>query len=253
VNPQSWNRYTYVLGDPINGNDPAGRGEDDVDLCEEVGLISSPDGTGCYEPFDPPPDPPSETLPSCFDFLSQWFPWFLDTGSDLRLIAMRILNENSFWDRGHNSYQTGAPGSVPPGTQDEVGAPSGPVITWASLQLEDNTLAGVLLNLAQGKNYGYNGGSLQNAANQNGRGFGHANTIVKAAQNESVLGDDCVDIAQAASAAFNMFGSAVPPYYNNWRAALQPGPPTFVRKSGPCDFQINNTIFINYQGESCGQ
>lgn len=23
-NPQSWNRYTYVLGDPINGNDPTG-------------------------------------------------------------------------------------------------------------------------------------------------------------------------------------------------------------------------------------
>ncbi len=76
-NPLSWNRYTYGLNDPINGNDPTGRvdcqayneylrdvgGIDDLGLCGDNGDGSTSGGGGggggfcggSY--FDPSPNP----------------------------------------------------------------------------------------------------------------------------------------------------------------------------------------------------
>jgi RHS repeat-associated protein len=58
--PQSWNRYAYVQGDPINANDPHG-----MDLCIDCFFGDDPDSgsdgdPGCWggDPFSPaPPDP----------------------------------------------------------------------------------------------------------------------------------------------------------------------------------------------------
>ena len=47
MNPQSWNRYAYVLNDPITYNDPAGL----IALCPE-GTRTGPDGRSCV-PDDP--------------------------------------------------------------------------------------------------------------------------------------------------------------------------------------------------------
>src|ERR1039457_5223917 len=38
--PQSWNRYAYVVRDPINSNDPSG-------LCWITGAFTGPSSTGC--------------------------------------------------------------------------------------------------------------------------------------------------------------------------------------------------------------
>src|ERR1039457_2415587 len=38
--PQSWNRYAYVVGDPINSNDPTG-------LCWITGAFTGPSSSGC--------------------------------------------------------------------------------------------------------------------------------------------------------------------------------------------------------------
>jgi RHS repeat-associated protein len=92
-NPLSWNRYTYGLNDPINGNDPTGRvdcqayneylrdvgGIDDLGLCGDNGDGSTSGGGGggagcygtylapnpdpsCYAPV-PPPAPPVSSAP----------------------------------------------------------------------------------------------------------------------------------------------------------------------------------------------
>ena len=64
LKPQSWNRYSYVLGDPINSTDRHGR-ERDCDLDEEDGCDTDPcdnsyDATcsGDPTPRPPTPDPP---------------------------------------------------------------------------------------------------------------------------------------------------------------------------------------------------
>jgi RHS repeat-associated protein len=47
--PQSWNRYTYALGDPIAGNDPSGLDDDDYgneDGCPDGGVCFSGGGGG---------------------------------------------------------------------------------------------------------------------------------------------------------------------------------------------------------------
>jgi len=78
--PQSWNRYGYVLGDPVNGNDP--RGMDFPILCDDYDCLSSWAGLNpcvqiqdalfggsfnCGMPFVPydPPTAPEPPPPSC--------------------------------------------------------------------------------------------------------------------------------------------------------------------------------------------
>ena len=80
--PQSWNRYAYVGGDPINRNDPSGRlyyysngddgadgddgGDGTVDDPYNIGFtITIPvDGTGDPDPGDPAPDDPTPDDPT---------------------------------------------------------------------------------------------------------------------------------------------------------------------------------------------
>jgi RHS repeat-associated protein len=79
--PASWNRYTYAIGDPVNGTDPSGRyacdpddpdcpfdectpgdGDCDPDPCgpqSDIDLAPGPGPSPCEGP--PPPPPPSQS------------------------------------------------------------------------------------------------------------------------------------------------------------------------------------------------
>ncbi len=107
--PGSWNRYAYVIGDPINGKDPIGR-----DTCEADGVFykTCPEdggGGGCvaYDPFSPvpidpttcndpielpiePPPPPPDVVPCSSIFVPQL------TNAPHADVLYRVLNENSY-------------------------------------------------------------------------------------------------------------------------------------------------------------
>jgi RHS repeat-associated protein len=48
TNPQSWNRYLYTIGDPVNGNDPSGLADENPDYCD-----THPNSPACKDPDDP--------------------------------------------------------------------------------------------------------------------------------------------------------------------------------------------------------
>ena len=70
TDPGSWNRYTYVKGDPVNHHDPSGLFDDDGNpgYCDAF-----PDDPECYQPApQPPPSGPAPTGPL--------YTWSLDVG-----------------------------------------------------------------------------------------------------------------------------------------------------------------------------
>lgn len=90
ADPQSWNRYDYTRGDPVNRFDPNGTDDsppsycfDNPDgifdpICNPVGgACVGADGFTpmpspvCQVPAPPPPSTPQEATPSCLDGLSQ--------------------------------------------------------------------------------------------------------------------------------------------------------------------------------------
>ncbi len=77
-NPQSWNRYAYLLNSPLNLIDPTG-------LCGEPDTFTTDPNTGVYTltsyPPCPPPPPPPPSGPSSLALLSLATCPFLATGA----------------------------------------------------------------------------------------------------------------------------------------------------------------------------
>jgi RHS repeat-associated protein len=61
--PQSWNRYPYVPGDPVNKNDPTGLDGDGCDPSEDPTCGCDPSDPSCGGGTSPPP-PPAPGVPS---------------------------------------------------------------------------------------------------------------------------------------------------------------------------------------------
>jgi RHS repeat-associated protein len=273
VTPQSWNRYSYVRGDPANSSDPSGlvmSAKDcieDPEACEAedwgihtgvaiggglggaggalpgwcgvtvaAGLFgTTPVTVPCTGTAAPSPRP---TIPTCADNLNAVSPGWT-SNLNLSTVTWRILNENSFNYLGFNSYQAGN-GPNPMGA-------TGPLINWDTLFNEDIAIASVIVNLANTPTAGKpDYGSIFASAYQNGN-FSNAYRIaIRAFTASDAYTNECFDMIIALTAASLVLtnGSQVPIYYNNWRGVLQDG--TVYPPNG-CQFQINNTKFLNYK------
>jgi RHS repeat-associated protein len=234
ADPQSWNHFMYVLGDPINLYDPMGLYYCDPDMnCDP----------GPPDPCNPPPGqipavacqvpPQVPPPPTCGDMLPPWF-----QTDPINIMVQRVLNENSFFSLGAPSYQAG----------DKPFHPTGPTITWGTLSAEDLALASVIVNLSKTPNSGF--GSLYAAARQNGDFSNEEKILNPNTLDGDYLSNDCTDILEAMTAVESVlyYGSQLPMYYNNWRGALQQTNGTFiVRSPAACQFQIDDTMFINYK------
>jgi RHS repeat-associated protein len=239
-NPTSWNQYAYVKGDPANLMDRQGADDDDPCGDDPEVVPSRPPNPVSACVSDPGPEPPGppQAPQNCIQTLDPSF----TSNYTVYIMTMRIINENSFWSLGSKSYENG----------DKAGHPTGPTITWASLALEDQAIASVIMNLANTPYSGY--GSVAAAAYQNGD-FGNANKI---ASLSTLYGDpnspDCWDI-QIASADAATFLNGQPPdyftlpmYYNQWRGTLQGN--RVVSATG-CMIRINDSIFLNGNNQPC--
>jgi RHS repeat-associated protein len=93
--PQSWNRYAYVEGDPVNGNDPTGMFNLPRDYCEEYpndpdcycfpgGPNPNVSGFGLMGCGGPAPDPePAPAPPKCPDNIRNFFDTLTPIASSL--------------------------------------------------------------------------------------------------------------------------------------------------------------------------
>jgi RHS repeat-associated protein len=127
--PQSWNRYAYTRGDPVNGNDPSGRATCLVDGLESecgdvcsglqtglyligtgsadgntgmtipcgdfgigIGLILLPGGVGVDPPPKPPSPPPPDPRVLCEALEAAYLTGYLSShGSPLAAYALEIV------------------------------------------------------------------------------------------------------------------------------------------------------------------
>jgi RHS repeat-associated protein len=154
--PATWNKYAYVVGDPVNFYDPHGLNVANPGYCPPeysscydpgggsegegggegpggggscsvaagMGVVPVPDPT-CY--VEPPPPPPAPVAkPSC------WTGGALN--DDEYWGSSVILGENSWYLLGHASYQAG----------DSRGTPTGPVIDRPTVLSEDFAFASSL-------------------------------------------------------------------------------------------------------------
>jgi len=138
-----------VQSDPINGNDPTGLIERAP--CEPEDPDPFCDPEPFPEPGPGPRQPPDDPLPSCDDMAN------LDMYDEGTLdLIKRVFNENSFPKLGQ------------PGWDIATGTPSGPSITWDTVQSEDLALASTVVNRANATNV-----SIAYASTTQAAGVGH--------------------------------------------------------------------------------
>jgi RHS repeat-associated protein len=154
-NPQSWNRYAYTLGDPVNGYDPQGLDDEDPDGDGDY-FLDTGDGTdgvgGGY--FDPSATGGGAVTTSTISF---------DDGSQQTFVGTQ-----SFGDDGNyfNSDPFFVPAMLLPTSQNNWGSALSTVASCASSQLglsDGLALIGVVLGQptlgAPGKFLGSTGGT----------------------------------------------------------------------------------------------
>jgi hypothetical protein len=154
--------YTYAGADPVNGHDPTGR-QDIIEYALTMWLVSAhvPPPVGhmsclggivfsdmgsnalmakmasCYETYPRPGTSPKNgsgkgSGTNCRDIVN-----FPENDQNKKNVVKRMLNENSANRLGNPSYGIG---------DDTPGAPTGPIVTWDSVELEDQYYLTVLTN-----------------------------------------------------------------------------------------------------------
>jgi len=248
--PGSWNRYSYVQGDPVNYYDPLGlqlagpgfcSAEYSYAECVALGLISTGGGGGG-----------SGGGPTLGGPLGSSWAWFLPMfpivlappsvepcnvdagGSADRVAAIAVaMGENSYVYIGRNSY---APGDV-------AGSPTGGGITRQTVLVESQIMVSVLINRAGSRYFG--GRTIATVAAAAGQFDGYANGSALAAQavrssNTSVL---CDRLRLAAEAVDGVLAhpEAYRYDYYYWKATV--GDDNQVRVLGSGEFRVARTDF----------
>lgn len=265
--PQSWNRYTYALGDPVNHNDPSGLGicsiEDDGGGGGGDDCLPGGGGGGLgFGPTEPPCDPSQADCddPPCVgaDGFSQNPSPFCQTGggpppvpttpqpvpcdvangitSNQQVAVETIMGENSWYLLGQKSYLPG----------NTFGNPTGPAITQGSVLTEDVDMFSVLVNRTQAVGYPSSIGAVASQPGQfGGYSAGPNGGITKYnAAVSSTLGSSlCNDLMNVVAAMDLVLatGSKLPSNYLFWKAINQGS--TGFHKYKPGDIYVANTAF----------
>jgi RHS repeat-associated protein len=270
--------YLYAGGDPVNGHDPTGSENiiayslllaaialppadytssihDDlvclgtlalsalrapgvvvrVNGCKVQSVDSNP-GT----PLGPPwPGPPGGNK-RCRDVVQ-----FPEEGSDRQLVVLRLINENSGSSLFKRAYGIG----------DTLGNPTGPVVTWLSIYVEDRYFLTVLTNRLNSRLFRGWGSTLgQQAKNAGGQDFkGNEYPvgagIYDAAYNGPAKSFACKDVAVALSACDDgpMTSDIASPFgpLLYWKGILQQtkSKHTILVPFRLGDIRVNNTDF----------
>ena len=252
--PGSWNRYSYVQGDPVNRKDPRGLDicEDDPDYCD--GFFTDPYGENDGTSFASP-NCGTLTLDqidvalgvfnssSCFNFAAT----SVETSAsppkptcaaangltnDQTAAVVTVMGENSNWLQGTQMYLPGASSG------------QGPTITRSMVYTEDIDMFSVFTNRAAKPNYPSTIGAVASQPGQfsaYGNGVGLQNfTLALESSPGSFMCNDLTDVVNAMNyVAAN--GSQLSPAYIYWKAINQGGGVTHQYQPG--DIYVANTAF----------
>lgn len=152
----------------------------------------------------------------------------------------RVLNENSYLNLGHRSYQDG----------DAPSSPTGPTITMDSIFQEDLLIASVLVNRLTDPLYRVSPNTLYGQATQAG-GPGtsllpNGPTLFVAGMNAPMYTPLCLNLLAAIEAVGQVVNEgSTAPHLRNWRGRLRPGRQggLFVANAPSGSITVNNSFF----------
>ena len=254
-NPQSWNRYGYVLNDPLGNVDPTGL--DDADVCSDPfsaecqwwdpsgggqgggggggdyglywGLILVGGGVGggggCAAGYLTGPS--GDCVPDCGQSLSAG--GLLPTSVQGVALTSMLLGENSWGLIGKRQYENG----------DTYNDPTGPLIATGTVAEEESLMLDVVANLA----VSHHTSVTQEVESGHFRGY-MAGTADFASYGLSPVGSPkCGDLTLSSSEVdiFLLNGSVAYSGYNQFRAVVQG---KWVRPQGTSDLRVAGTDFF---------
>jgi RHS repeat-associated protein len=235
VNPQSWNRYTYVEGDPINKYDPSGLqsrttgilpGDGDTDDpfdCDFNSGFNPAPSPFCYNPLPVPIRPVRESV-FCRDLI--------DIPTDAEKVAevAVLLGEDSWFKIGSKQYVNG----------DVLGKPTGADIKRSTVASEEHLMLQVISNSA----YYYKRSILDEITP--GRYAGYARGLVSFKGSQIALaGSSVCQHLITAIESVDRFSRFDITQLLQWRSVVAPGA-TAPRTQGAFDLRVAGTDFLDY-------
>jgi len=259
ASPQSWNRYSYVAGDPVNYLDRSGLNaeipgfcpaEYSYEDCVSLGIISGEPGEGeggggvlcafgdtqmiggipgpsCYVPFVALWPPPTKEPPTCGVAFFSTFGLISDGEQDAVSV---LLGENSWNYMGTRQYRPG----------QRYGHGTGPLIGVEDVSLEDDYMADVILNRVSQW-----GGTLSSQASNTKafNGYSAGNAMFKTDMSIPADTSQCSDLLVAFGALRSQeIGTRLNTSILFWGAVVDPKTGRAIAV-GLDQFMVADTIF----------